>query len=794
MAEVKRSKIEDILPLSPLQEGLLFHALFDEDAADIYNVQLAFDLSGALDAGVLRRSAEVLVGRHASLRACFRQRKNGESVQVIAKSSVLPWRVVDLGGFPEAGQRERVARLLEEERAARFDMASAPLMRFLVIRLAPDRHKLVITNHHILLDGWSTPLVLRELFELYGRGGDDSALPAPVPYRTYLAWLARQDRSVTEGVWREALAGVEPTRLVPVGHRSGTGERARTTVELSSVTSAGVKELARRHGLTVNAVLQSAWALLLARLTGKQDVVFGAIVSGRPPQIPGIEQMVGLLINTVPVRVRLDPSQSLTELMAGVQEEQARLSDHQYLGLTDIQRAADQGELFDTLYVFENYPVAADSADIPGGLTITGGEGRDEAHYPVNLAVMPGEKLRLDVGHDTDLFDVTTVRQMLERLRRVVEAMVADPGQRIGDVDVLDVPERERLLVEFNDTARAVPEGTLPELFEAQVARTPDAVAVICGDERASYGELNARANRLARVLVGHGVGPERLVGLALPRSVDMVVAVLAVLKAGGAFLPIDTDYPGERIAFMLQDASPVCVLTTADTRHVAAGSGVSSYDVRDLDIAAAAGSVVSGDLSDEERLAPLRLRNPAYVIYTSGSTGRPKGVVVPHTGLGSLAASEINRFGIGPGSRVLQFTSPSFDVSVAELADVLLSGAALVVPDAEARDDVVGRLTSMAKEYSVTHVFLAPSVLAALDAADLPGVGVLAIGGEPCAPDVVTRWSAGRRIFNAYGPTETTVAVTLSDVLVGGVVPPIGRPVWNTRVYVLDAGLRLVA
>ncbi|MEU0391149.1 non-ribosomal peptide synthetase, partial [Streptomyces chartreusis] len=734
-------------------------------------------------------------GRHASLRACFRERENGEPVQVIAGSVSVPWRVVDLSDFSGAVQRERVARLLEEERAARFDMASAPLMRFVVVRLAPGRHKLVITNHHILLDGWSTPLVLRELFELYGRGGDGSALPAPVPYRPYPAWLARQDRSATEEVWREVLAGVEPTRLAPAGHRSLAGSHGEVTLALSGEVSAGVTELARRHGLTVNTVLQTAWALLLARLTGRDDVVFGMTVSGRPAEIPGIEQMVGLFINTVPVRVRLDASQSLAELMARVQQEQSRLSDHQYLSLTDIQRAAGQGELFDTLYVFENYPVAVDSADLPGGLTITGVKGHDEPHYPVSLTVLPEETLKLQLVHDTDLFDEATARLILERLRRAVEETVADPRQRMVGVDLLAPVERERLLVEFNDTARVVPVGTASELFEAQVARTPDAVAVMCGDERVSYGELNARANRLARVLVSHGVGPERLVGLALPRSVDMVAAVLAVLKAGGAFLPIDTDYPGERVAFMLRDAEPVCVLTTGGV-----ASGLPVWDagrvlcVDDPAVMAAAESMAEVDLTDQDRSGALLLTGLAYVIYTSGSTGRPKGVSVTHTGLASLTVLEADRFGIGVGSRVLQFASPSFDAAVCELMVALVSGAGLVVPDAGSGVDVAGRLASLVQAHSVTHLYLPPSVLAGLNPADLASLAVLVVGGEACAPDVVARWSAGRRMFNAYGPTETTVDALVSDVLVGGVVPPIGRPVWNTRVYVLDAGLRLVA
>ncbi len=326
-------------------------------------------------------------------------------------------------------------------------------------------------------------------------------------------------------------------------------------------------------------------------------------------------------------------------------------------------------------------------------------------HYPVGLWLLPGKKMRLRLGHDTDLFDVDTARQMLDRLCRLAEAMVADPAQRVAVVDVLVAGERERLLGEFNDTARAVPVGTASELFEAQVARTPDAVAVICGDARVSYGELNARANRLARVLVKRGVGPERLVGLALPRSVDMVVAVLAVLKAGGAFLPIDTDYPGERIAFMLQDAEPVCVLTTGEV-----ASGLPVWDagrvlcVDDPAVMAAAESMAEVDLTDQDRSGALLLTGLAYVIYTSGSTGRPKGVSVTHTGLVSLAVLEADRFGMGVGSRVLQFASPSFDAAVCELMVALVSGAGLVVPDAGSGVDVAGRLASLVQEHSVTH------------------------------------------------------------------------------------------
>ncbi|MEU0391133.1 amino acid adenylation domain-containing protein, partial [Streptomyces chartreusis] len=779
--------VEDVLPLSPLQEGLLFHALFDEDTVDVYNVQLAFDLSGALDVGVLRRSAEVLVGRHASLRACFRERENGEPVQVIAGSVSVPWRVVDLSDLPGAGQRERVARLLEEERAARFDMASAPLMRFLVIRLAPDRHKLVIMNHHILLDGWSSPLVVRELFELYGWGGDGSALPAPVPYRPYPAWLARQDRTQAEAIWREALAGAEPTRLAPTGHRSQAGTREETVVQLSGEADSAIRQLARRHGLTVNTVLQTAWALLLARLTGKDDVVFGMTVSGRPAQIPGIEQMVGLFINTVPVRVSCAPSLTLTDLMARVQEEQARLSDHQYLGLTDIQRAAGQGELFDTLYVFENYPVAVDSADLPGGLTITGIEGYDGDHYPLKLGVLPGDKLGLQLRYDSELFDTSAAETMLSRLKHLLHTMLDDPDQRVAAVDALVAGERERLLVEFNDTTRAVPDGTVSELFEVQAARTPDAVAVVCGDARLSYRELNARANRLARVLVKRGVGSERLVALALPRSADMVVAVLAVLKAGGAYLPIDLDHPSERIAFMLRDAGPEVVVTTVES--------ASELPIQDTAQCVFTDEVGLHDGQADSNLArPGSAVDPAYVIYTSGSTGRPKGVVVEHRSLVAYLSWAAETY---PGVRgaALLHSPLSFDLTVTALYAPLLHGGCVYIAELEE--------VAEAPLCEPTFLKATPSYLTLLDSRPEVGsqLSELVLGGEALLGEALEEWRRGHpetTVMNEYGPTETTVGcmeyrIAPQDQVKAGVVS-LGRPAWNTRMYVLGGGLEPVA
>ena len=725
---------EDVLPLSSLQEGLLFHALFDDRGTDVYNVQLVLSPDG-IDPGVLRARAERLVARHASLRAGFRQAGSG-AVQVISRSVAVPWREV------EVSSREEFREVLAAERAARFDMSRPPLLRFLLVRVGAGPSRLVLTNHHILLDGWSMPLVLRELL------GDAPVDPAP--YRDYLVWLAGRDRGAAEAVWREALAGVdEPTHLAP---GAGPADQ-QLMVDLPQGVSSAITDLARRRGLTMNSVFQGLWGLLLARLTGRDDVVFGMTVSGRPPEIPGIERMVGLLINTVPVRVRSHPGESLIGLLARLQDEQARLGEAHFLGLTDIQRLTGLGELFDTLYVFENYPEGLD-----GGVLE---EIHDNPHYPLNLTVVPGETHRLRMGYRADAFDEETAESILTRLCRLAEALIADPDRPVGRIDVLDDAERG-LLAGWNDTGRSVPEGTLPELFEAQVVRTPGAVAVESGDVRLSYAELDDWSGRFARWLVAQGVGPEKLVAVALPRSVELVVAILGVHKAGAAYLPVDSSYPAERIAFMLDDAVPVLTITDPAT-------------------------VGQADADVPDRPVGLRPAQAAYVIYTSGSTGTPKGVVVSHAGVASLALTQAQRFGVGVDSRVLQFASPSFDASFWELVMALLSGATLVLPEHE------DALPS-APARRATHATLPPSALAAAPPDAFPAGAVLVVAGEACSPDLVERWSAGRRMFNAYGPTESTVCVSVSDPLpVGGGVVPIGRPVANTRVHVLDGGLRRV-
>ena len=575
-ATKRTPRIETVLPLTPVQEGLVFHAAYDEDGSALYNVQVVLDLEGPLDAAVLRRSVAAVVRRHPTLRASFRRRATGDTVQVVQSETPLPWEERDLTAVADSGREAEVGRITREARTRRFDLAAAPLLRFTLIRRRADRFRLVLTNHHAVLDGWSTGLLLHELFQAYAAGGDVAALPPAVPLQEFFAWRAGQDPGRARAAWRAALAGLEEaTRVAPNADSRAAVPTEQVLVTVPEGLTAAVTERARLSGLTVNTVVQGTWGLLLSRLTGRDDVVFGTTVAGRAAELRDVEAMVGMLVNTVPVRVRIDPGETLAGLFARLQEEQSRLGAHQYLGLTEIQGLSDiDGDLFDSLVVFENYPLDR-TVESVAGVRVTGTETHNSIHYPLSLIAHPGETLVLCFGYRPDLLTGPAARRVADRFVHLLGAFATGtPDTAVGDIDVLTAAERHRLVVELNDTARPVPGRSVAELFAAQAAARPAAVAVRYGQQATSYRELDDRANRLAADLGGRGIGPEAVVALAVPRSTEMVVALLAVLKTGAAYLPIDPGYPAERIAFMLADARPALLITTTGLVERLDGSG----------------------------------------------------------------------------------------------------------------------------------------------------------------------------------------------------------------------------
>ena len=562
--ERRYGEVEDVLPLSPLQEGLLFHALYDRRGPDVYTVQLELELSGPLDAAVLQASMAAVVERHASLRAGFWHEGLERPLQVVVPRAAVPWRLLDLSELDEAGRSLRLKEIVEQDRGERFDLAAAPLLRFALIRLGAEQHRLLISNHHLLMDGWSAPVLVSELLAAYAAGGSADALPRPTPYREYLALLARQDHAAALAAWRQALEGLEEgTRLAPRDASRREAVPEQITLTLGAEQSAALEALARRCSGDAEHRAAGGVGVLLGRLTGRDDVVFGVTVAGRPAELAGSERMVGLFINTLPLRLQLQASLPLLDLLRQTQQRQSELMAHQHIGLAEIQQAAGLGELFDTLLVFENYPVdrAALAADARG-LRLGAVEGRDATHYPLALIVQPGASLTLRLDYRADLFDRGTAQAIGERLVRLLGSAVAEASRPVGELAVLSGSERSTILEGWNDTARPVAATTLPALFAEQAARTPDAVAVLFEERRLSYAELDAHANQLAHHLRGLGVGPESIVGLLVERSAEMLIGLLGILKAGAAYLPLDPDYPAERLGFMLEDAGAAVLVT----------------------------------------------------------------------------------------------------------------------------------------------------------------------------------------------------------------------------------------
>ncbi|MFI1411259.1 amino acid adenylation domain-containing protein [Streptomyces sp. NPDC020707] len=777
--------LTEVWPVTSAQSGIIFHSMLAGSSFDAYHVQLVFHVSGDVDPERTRRAGQVLLERHASLRAAFVDRADGDLAQVVpARGVTLPWQHLDLTGYGEAERIERFERFLTEDQAAHFDVRTPPLLRLALVALEPGRAELVMTVHHSLADGWSSPLLMRDLLLLYGSHGDTTGLPRTRSYGEYLAWRARQDQDEAARAWAAELDGVEEPTLLAPGATGGDG-LDQVAFELPRDVENRLNRVASDLGVTVNTLVQGAWALLLGQLTGRRDLVFGATVSGRPPAVPDVETMVGMFINTLPVRVRYEPGDTLAEVLTRLQSRQARLVEHHHHGLTEIQQSVGLQNLFDTLIVFESYPVDRDglnsAADAADGIAITGLRPSNGTHYPLALMAAVDTHLTFLLQYATGVFARDTVETYAARFVRVLEQLAATPDLKIAQLDVLRQTERDRFLVGFNDTAAPTPDLTLAGLVEAQVARTPDETAVVAEDGSLTYRELNARADRLAHQLVERGVGPESLVAVSLPRSVNLVVALLAVLKAGGAYLPVDPKYPSHRLAAIFEEARPRLVLTDRATVGV-----LPEHDAPDLFMDALD---LSGDATGLQ--LPLHAGQLAYVMYTSGSTGKPKGVAYSQKAVVNGVLRLPSLVGLEPGGRILATTSINFDASAFEIFTPLANGGVLeVVQDILALGDGSARGDGI--------IAAVPSAFAELldDIAARTRLTAVVFAGEALPMSLVDRTQEafpGVRVLNAYGQTESFYATmfTADDDtrdLTGSA--PVGAPIGNMRAYLLGHGL----
>ncbi|MFT3764381.1 MAG: amino acid adenylation domain-containing protein [Minicystis sp.] len=803
---MSRKNVEDIYPLSPLQQGILFHTLFATEPG-VYFVQHGWTIEGPLDVAAFQRAFQDVVDRHPILRTAFVWDRRDRPVQVVRERVKLPFEEIDLRAEP--AQAARVEEILAADRARGFELTRAPLMRVTLIRLRDDAFRVVWSSHHLLLDGWSTPIVTREIFALYEAHtrGEALRLERPRPYGDYIGWLQKQDPARAHAFFGDMLRGFRaPTplgvdRAAALDLPPGEDVFADLRGELSDEDSDRIAAFARQHHLTPSTVILGAWALLLSRYAGEEDVLFGATVSGRSAPLPGIEKMVGLFINTLPVRARVDPEQTAIAFLTALNTQQAELRDFEHLPLVELQGLSEVPRgtsMFESIFVFENFPFDPGQRETPGRITVRRERTSERTNYPLTVVAAFRRRFFLRLAYDRRRFDEAAIARMMGHLQNLVLAIVADPSKPLWDLSPLGAEERHQLLHTWNDTAADYPrDACVHHLVERAVDVSPDAVAVIAGAAQLTYRALDERANRLAHHLRKLGVGPDVLVGLCARRSPEMVIGMLAVLKAGGAYVPLDPEYPRDRLAFMITDAAAPVILTEsalADTIAFAAtNSTIVLLDAPSAAIDAEPVTRPTGGATSE---------NLAYVIYTSGSTGRPKGALLEHRGVVNYLTFAASAYRVAEGRGAPVHSSIGFDLTVTSLFAPLVTGRTVtLVPEGKGIETLAAALRD-GGDYSLVKI--TPSHLEALDheidpaqAAGLTRAFI--IGGEALTGAAIAffqKHAPDTRLINEYGPTETVVGCSIHEVPRGAAVTgavPIGRPIANTQLHVLDAHRKLV-
>ncbi|WP_322016202.1 non-ribosomal peptide synthetase, partial [Paraburkholderia sp. J12] len=787
--------VVDVYAASPVQQGVVFHTLQDVDGSGVYVNQKRWTIHGELDHRRMKAAWNAVIARHDTLRTGFEWKHGSRVVQLVHRDAAVPYDVHD---WSQLGERyeEELARWMQEDIQRGFDLARPPLMRVNVFGCPDDGYDLVWTDHHVLLDGWSMSQLLGEVLRHYA---GESLLAQGGRYRDYIAWLQQRDTKVDEAYWREQLAKLDGSTslanaLPRDGRQSPESGYGEHRVTLDEALTQRLEQLAREERVTVNTVIQAAWALMLQRYTGQRAVVFGATVSGRPTDLAGSQQLLGLFINTLPVVLAPRAEQTVGDWLREVQAQGLSIREHEHTPLNEIQRWAGAGGrgLFDTLVVYENYPVdAAFKEAAPGGLEFEMRSAREQTNYPLSLIVTQSGRIRIEYRYERAMFADRSIQEIAARLTALLDVLCEGDRRVIGEMSLLAGSERADLVALGSCIESYADVMPVHERIAREAQAHPERVAVVYGETQLSYGELDAQANRLAQRLAKLGVGPEVRVGIAVERSVEMVIGLLAILKAGGAYVPLDPEYPRDRLAYMLEDSGVALLLTQSWVRErLPVAKGVTVLELDTLDV------------STEPAVAPqvsVHGENLAYVIYTSGSTGRPKGAANRHSALSNRLAWMQSAYALEETDVVLQKTPFSFDVSVWEFFWPLMTGARLAVAEPGAHRDPQ-RLVELIRDHGVTTLHFVPSMLQAFVAHE--GVNTctqlkrIICSGEALPADLANRTLEqlpGVGLYNLYGPTEAAIDVTHWTCRPADEVVPIGRPIGNVSTHVLDAQMTLV-
>ena len=801
---MKLENVEDVYSLSPTQQGMYFHIL-QEPSSGVYLQQYSCTLIGALKYEAFRLAWQLVIEQEPVLRTVFLSEKLKRPLQVVRREVGSDWwQFKDWSGMESGAQRELIEEFLRADRVRGFDLSRAPLLRTTLIRFAEHTHRFVFSFPHILFDGWSVPLILKRAFSFYRSVDREEPIirQGSENFREYIAWLNGQNLASAEAFWKEKLRGFnDPT---PLPGKEGRGissveERGhRQEVQsLSESSTETLRSMARSHGLTLNTLILGAWGMLLSRYSGRRDIVFGTTVSGRPPDMPGVERMVGLFINTLPLRVKVAPDSQLVPWLTSVQKQQIEIREYEFSPLVEIQKWSEippGSRLFDSIVVFENFPVDDALYGENGSLEIRDVEYKEQSNFPLALLIVPGTQIEFVAIYDGNEFFDTAIIGLLGHLQTLLESMAPNPIQALSKLSLLSEKERGELPHFWMSREEKYPDrGGIHQFLESHAERKPDAVAVEFENTHLTYGELNRRANQWAHRLIDYGASSGSFVGIFMERSLEMVIAIFATLKSGAAYVPLDPAYPKDRLSSILEETGAVAILCQ---EHLAQRLSDHGKQVFYLD-----GDGQPSDCKGVENPA-LRVEGDtlAYAIYTSGSTGRPNGVLVEHRNLIHSTVARISYYS-EPVRNFILLSSISFDSSAAGIFWTLSSGGRLVLPR-QRQEQAMYELAMLFEESEISHSLMLPSLYDLLLTYSKPGqlssLRSVIVAGEVCPKAIVDRHYERlpeTELFNEYGPTEATIWSTVYRVPfeIEGPSVPIGRPIANTQIYLLDADLQPV-
>ncbi|MET0497202.1 MAG: amino acid adenylation domain-containing protein [Steroidobacteraceae bacterium] len=805
---IPAAEIEDLYPMTPMQQGMVLHTMRNPGSG-MYLMQSRYELNSAVDIEAFENAWARVVERHSALRTAFLWTPDGALLQLVKRQVRSPVEYVDWRGLSREEAAERIDCLLQEELTTGVDIADPPLLRIRLIRLGERQFQMLQSFQHILMDAWCRSLLLMDFFAYYSAHGAGVSVERPPlrPYRDFIAWLGKQDREAAERYWREMLAGFDAATPLPMKERGASVVEVSTMVdvcvELNEQSVLRLQEFAQRNHVTANTVVQGAWALLLSRYANQKDVLFGVTVAGRPTELPGIQETVGLFIQTIPLRISLDePQDGLTvqTWLKGLLAQNAAMRHHEHLSLTDIQMLSEMPrgqDLFQSLFVFENAPTHVALKGHARELSAAAGGSRTHTNYPITVVVMPGSRMVLQLTYEKSLFDRAVIDRMAEHFRALVEQCVEHPELPLRELQMLSSAEQAQLALDGRgaDDRRGLDKPFI-HLFEAEVARGTQRRAVQSGSQRLTYGELSHRAKRLGRALQGQGVRRDDIVAVFAKRSPAMLCAALGIFTAGGAYLALDPKLPPQRLAAMLKLSGARCVLAMDEcAEDLQAALSTLTDPPRTMLI-----EQVLSKAGDGENLGvDLHPENAAYVIFTSGSTGEPKGVVITSQGMLNNHWSKLRLLPLTSQDVVAQTASQSFDISVWQMLAPLLCGATVdIVPDDIASDPVA--LLRHVKDNGITVLQSVPALIQGMLAAEpvaIPDLRWMLPTGEALHVALARRWFERYPhvpLINAYGPAECADDVALHRFVSAaeehGSSVAIGKAIDNTQFHVLDSDL----